>query len=89
VDCERFYMSYIVQNGPFSEDDRCREHPRWKELCTRVLGCFSLIVLRVHSAVVYFAEHGRPEENANANSRSDKLSDRIIRKQLLISVQFH
>jgi len=35
VDCELFYLSYIAQNGPKGEQERCREHPRWPELCSK------------------------------------------------------
>jgi len=35
IDCELFYLSYIVQHGPKGEEERCREHPRWPDLCAK------------------------------------------------------
>jgi len=35
IDCELFYLSFIVSYGPNEEQERRREHPRWPELCSK------------------------------------------------------
>ncbi|KAJ6618857.1 hypothetical protein B0H10DRAFT_2217348 [Mycena sp. CBHHK59/15] len=35
VDCELLYLSHIAHQGPQSEDERNRAHPRWAELCKK------------------------------------------------------
>ncbi|KAF5357752.1 hypothetical protein D9756_001444 [Leucocoprinus leucothites] len=34
-DAELYYLSYIVNEGPMSDDQRTQEHPRWQELCLK------------------------------------------------------
>ncbi|EMD38216.1 hypothetical protein CERSUDRAFT_113365 [Gelatoporia subvermispora B] len=35
ADSELFYLSHVAQHGPADDAARCREHPRWKELCLK------------------------------------------------------
>jgi len=35
TDCELFYLSHITQHGPSSDEERFREHPRYRHLCLK------------------------------------------------------
>ncbi|KAF9454620.1 RNI-like protein [Macrolepiota fuliginosa MF-IS2] len=34
-DAELYYLSHVVNHGPVSDEERCQEHPRWQELCSK------------------------------------------------------
>jgi len=35
TDCELFYLTWVVQNGPSDDEERNQQHPQWQILCER------------------------------------------------------
>jgi hypothetical protein len=77
ADCELFYISHVVRNGPSSEYDRQKEHPRWKDLCLSEFSPTNSFLPNHQRAGV--TEHDIPEETPKKMTPQDKLSNRIIR----------
>ncbi|TFK76354.1 hypothetical protein BDN72DRAFT_830912 [Pluteus cervinus] len=86
LDSELFYISYIANNGPATEEQRVQEHPQWSRLCQkhgRPSGHFRQGKLSQQQIRIKLTHH-QPEGNAEPPNADVVLEPLLVLQKMTL-----